>query len=246
MLKARRMVLFAAPALFLGLASCAPPVHSYRYRLTLEVEADGAVRRVSTVRESFYRPSVDSLQGLSTSQKTASGPPVVVDLGPRGVLIATLMGRERDPKTGRFGTNDYLWGPSPIIGRTLARSGRRESYALAPKLFSWPRRARVEIPLDDLPLLLRLRAANDPSYAEIVDPADLSTTFGPGVRIKAAYVEPTSEQLSFDEAYVKLPWAERYVNQKLRLTGNSFELFSRGINVAPNISADMALKGYKP
>jgi hypothetical protein len=62
-----------------------------------------------------------------------------------------------------------------------------------------------ELALQDLPVLLRFRDPADPTSVELVDPSSLAASFGPGVRLKRAFIEITDDPIT-KGIEARLPW----------------------------------------
>ncbi len=181
-----------------------------RSRLTLVVETPEGERSGSSVtQETISFPG-----GLTRAQGWALwsefvGEAVVVDLGQRGLLFATLVKPSWFNSPGWGGSGGYsagLW-PFPqrkFSGKFGADASDNTKYAayldevnrLKPK---------AELPFEDLPVLARFGDPNVPSSAAIVDPNDLAASLGPGVTLKKATVEITDDPIT-KGIETRLPW----------------------------------------
>ncbi|WP_400771511.1 hypothetical protein [Methylosinus sporium] len=178
------------------------PIATIRYRLTLLAEVEGRLMSgASVVEVDYYDGSLnpDRPPDLPPVGAYASGEAVVVDMGARGVLFATLTDAEGRPRIQR-GANDasadhivtYAFAQPPIrqkedLGRLRAITGR------------------IALPLTKLPLLVRFRDLADPRTVERVDPENLAASFGPGVRLVGATIEITNDPLT-NKIEATLPW----------------------------------------
>lgn len=197
----------AVAALLAGLYGCAGQAHSYRYRLTVDVETPQGVRTGSTVREIEWIPQGSlSATEFTTRQK---GEAVAVDL-PGGETLFVLMdvdGHEAiRAAVGQGAQNDVKM----LLDRA---SADREVYvyppasALRSRNLSYPR-------------LVRFRDLADPKTAEFVPPDDLASAFGPGVSLKRIALQIVDEPVSNDIPR-RLPWRTRF--PKGKLNGDRFE-----------------------
>ena len=175
------IILFCLLGLYIFWQWLSPTV-VVRYRLTLYVAVGDQIRSGSGVLQvtahdvRFLMPIVGEGGPWSVSQK---GEAVAVDLGPRGLLVATLfwdstrqssraldgletLAASRLPDGGFF--SDWLW---EINLPTVA----------------------IDVPLDDLPMLVRFRDRADRQSAERVAPNDLARAFGADVRLVHATIE---------------------------------------------------------
>jgi hypothetical protein len=154
------------------------PSVTVRYRLTLDAEVDGGPKTGSGVIEVTY----------SKQSRFASQPPLfigvrgeaaVLDLGSRGAVFALLKAgndSRSGPETIMFRAFNFPNGviPDPVddgLIKLQQLSGKRE------------------IALSSLPMLVRFRDINDQMSVEKVDPFDLATHLGPGVRLTRATLE---------------------------------------------------------
>ncbi len=199
--------------------------YTYRYRVTVEVDTPQGLRSGSSVWET----SVSEGSGIPdrSLHSRQRGEAVAVDL-PGGTLFALLRGADMNV--------DYAAG---VIGGHLSRHPE----AGVPMTNDWAENKKriikakpaFELSPDEYPLLVRFRDINDPASVEKVDPADLSASFGPGVRLKRITVSVTDDDVTGGieqrlrwlpqqrGAFVKLPMTPQY-QQPLaaRLTEGDF------------------------
>lgn len=185
-----------------------------RYRLTLTAEVDGRPIAASSVTEVVYYPVWDFLRDDPMNREVAHqvhGQALILDLGARGYLFATLAPVERKPSDGPiFWPWDVFaqaivtraWGEPPI-------QTWRDFY----RLFLLPR--EVLLPLDKLPFLIRFHDLSNPETVEAVDPNAVATSFGSGVRLVEAKVEVTNAPVTTGIEKL-LPWI-RNAHLDLRL-----------------------------
>lgn len=182
------------------------PDYIYRYRLNLTIEVDGQPRTGSSVIEVRWigGPSIANY-GSYAADGDIRGQAPIIDLGDRGILIASLMngdaGSTDDALSAlwlcaRAFNNDSSYGRLPEL---VHKTGRRD---LIPG--TWPR-------------LMWLPNRLEPATAQKIGIADITKVFGADARITSAFVEMTSDPIAID-IESKLPWfrtwAEAY-NRKL-------------------------------
>jgi hypothetical protein len=182
-------------------SKCAPDPHQIRYRLTLEVETPEGLRTGSGVIEHFVRWNDGILRGLGAGPGLAIatlGEAVIVDLGPRGLLLCALT---RD--LANFKSQDELL--LPAIFPFSEWGGSIENYgAFLRRLES--RQPTRDVPFEVLPLLARFRAPMDPTSAERVQPGNLAASFGAGIRLRRVTAQITDDPVSPPAITRKMPW----------------------------------------
>jgi hypothetical protein len=191
---ALRMIAFASATLIL--AGCNSPDRVVRYRFTVEVEDNGALRTGEAVQEKGCAFNDGIFKGLGNALNcSVKGEAVVIDLGDKGALFVLLT---RD-NTNRESIEPFLAlvkARSDLVDRDLTS----ESMGRLTKA-----RGASEFPLDCLPLLARFRNPSDPKTVERVDPGNLAASFGDGVSLKRATIEVTRDPLTTG-IEKRLPW----------------------------------------
>jgi hypothetical protein len=186
--------------------------NTVRSRLTLVVETPEGERSGSSVSQvTILSPGpwnwAIGFSSLSMAGEDAEA--VVVDLGSRGLLLATLA-RETTLRSGGMGMYNAALMPFPqekFRGEIGTGIWAKDQYAAYLDELS-RRKPKGELPFKYLPMLVRFRDPNDPTSVERVDPLDLATSFGPGVMLKRAFVEITDDPLTRD-IEARLPWVTR-------------------------------------
>lgn len=207
------------------------------YRLTLEAEVDGQPKSGSSVIEVTYskQPEIGSGRNLVWGYR---GEAVVIELGERGTLFALL--KEGD---------DTRSIPPTIVFRAFGFSGGIWPQGRVEDLFKTIRQlsGRRELPLDNLPMLVRFRDINDPKTVERVSPHNLAERFGPGVRLVRATLEivppanwPFSPGHSKSEPVTtgieqKLAWLSQYFDRMF--DGRRYETISSELRLANSLSS---------
>jgi hypothetical protein len=172
------------------------PSGTLRYRLTVDVEADGKVHTGSGVIEvTFRRHGWSDTQTLGV-HPTLKGEAIPVDLGERGTFFVLL---QKAPDRGAVSDPAYL----PLQAFDLESGGLTGDKLR--RLGSVSARATVK----DLPLMVRFRDLKEPMSVERVDPGNLEKSFGSGVRLIRATVETTRDPLTTG-ILKRLPWLPEY------------------------------------
>jgi hypothetical protein len=166
---------------------------SWRQKLTLVVETPAGLVTGSAVTEitkkdDRYWWAPPEARGVHSYVR---GEAVAVEVLPGRWLFALLDGRQ-DGK----GDAGHLVYPAFALDQAREASGRRSYEAAMRKLRDQPLDTPVEIPPSDYPMLVTFEDIADPSSVRRVDPADLSASFGPGVRLKAVTLEITAAEVT--------------------------------------------------
>jgi hypothetical protein len=158
------------------------PSGALRYRMTVEVEADGEMHTGSGVVEVGFARQGWSDEASLGVLPSVTGQAVVVDLAARGVLFVLL-------KRVSSGQGDNDSAPSTMVIKEfqLAPSVGSLKGEMLRRLSSIS--ARADVPFDSLPMLVRFRDLNDPKSVERVDPNNLEKSFGPGTSLVRATME---------------------------------------------------------
>jgi hypothetical protein len=188
------------------------PSGAWRYRLTFEVETPEGVKTGSAVREVKAATGMRFGDASGTTMRV-TGEAVTVDLGARGLLFAVLSRGESVDDGGYIVFRSFPYPGSP--NGPLMGVGTREGIAYYERL-----EARADVPFETLPTLVRFNDIANPRTVELVDPKDLSKSYGAGVGLKSASIEMvdngiwplnrfglTGEPVTA-EIEKKLPWLE--------------------------------------
>lgn len=194
------------------------PTYAVRYRMTLQAEVDGRPVTGSGVIEVDYdiHPSwLVDLLGNTLFEAHVKGEAIPLDLGPKGVLFATMAYRFRPPPAVAGTIFDYtgvLFTQWPVFekrGYTAVDVLRtiRQIGALS---------GSRDLPLDHTPIFVRFRNISDPSTIEEVDPTNLSASFGPGVKLDRVTLTITHDPVTRGISK-NLPWIDDLLSGKLLL-----------------------------
>ncbi len=191
------LLLLMRLGLAFGLQACAffSLPTTIKYRLTLEVEANGAVHTGSGVIETrWYNQS--SLKGLANGIPWfvhTRGEAVTIDLGSKGLLFVLLTGVETKSRGSK--QTYFPDDPQQVLLMQFSPLGQG---SITPDFLEKlsHRRDVVKIPASGLPMLVHFRDIHDPATVEQVHPDDLATSFGPEIKLRGATIAITDEPLT--------------------------------------------------
>lgn len=170
------------------------PTYSYRYRLEMSLSVDEKVYTGSSVIEVTWScgPKVAGLAQCATS---LGGQATAIDLGPRGLIVATL-------HTGDIilpvpdGAVDAMW----LCARAFGNQSTTEDLPKLPYL-----QGRRALSPDNFPRLVWFSNPADPKSARKVTTGNVADILDPTARITEAFVEITRDPIVVDIPK-KLPW----------------------------------------
>ncbi len=194
--------------------------HSFRYRITVEVETPQGLRTGSAVQEIEAHRNTWFVNS-AVRGRSLRGEAVAVDLPGGRTLFALLI-----PEEGRFrpeglmdivlraldptygvGTNtDYV---STVTAISDGR-GTRQPVVIDPSMsnpFATPGSPDQRAQISNYPLLVTFRNPRDPSSVLRVEPGELAAQFGDGVRLRRITVQVTDNSVTeridgrLDEAF---------------------------------------------
>jgi hypothetical protein len=174
------------------------PTVSYRYRLTVAVEAGGQVHTGSSVIEvdyQFWPELFQRLVGGNPGQGSVRGQGVLIDLGAQGVLVAALGG-----ENGDYCTVNALY----LVGRAYEPANARRrcvsGYALSlenERALS-QKQGPINLTPDNLPAFFWFANPADLASAREVKPADFASVIGDAARLVSAQIEITRDPVVID------------------------------------------------
>ena len=236
-------LLAALPVLLVVWWNHTYPSFTHRYRLTLEVEAEGEIRTGSGVVEVTWleQPSV-----FGSIAERIRGQAVAVELGRHGLLLATTNGGwEFGGCPAQFialrafaGTTPAL-PPDPLPPRTSPPRTSDCGYPLRREILTALGQLvgrRVALSPDIMPALVWLPDPADRTTARPVRPAALSDDIALDVRLRTTTIEITRDPVTTG-LFARLPWlAERFTNRTQKAyfdTGypGVFALFDGALNI---------------
>lgn len=171
------------------------PTYTYRYRITIDVEVDGAIKTGSSVIEVTRRWDPVPGRPISHYSTSARGEAAFVDLG-KGrnviVLLASEGGKNTDFPKYIVSEHFKLAGGAEDLSKYRSLNGR---WLLDP----------ATLLSNQLPTMIRFRDLNDPLSAETVHGYEFPKIFGADVRPPTISVEMTGDPLT-SGIEQKLPW----------------------------------------
>jgi hypothetical protein len=193
----------------LGLASCGERLPTYRYRMTVEVETPEGLRTGSSVIEveNFKGPGVPGPEAGGIGYRVR-GEAVTVDLGARGTLFALLRARDDADRAA-------VVAPAALVPDRPDKSGTVDAWRNNLRTMK-QRTGATELSLSHYPMLVRFRDMQVPNSVEEVNPNDLQSKFGNGLKLKRIIVQITDDKPTFAIEHY-LPWLNKY--RKTHLDG---------------------------
>ena len=173
----------------------------YRYRLTFELEVDGALKTGTGVIEVHHNISTWS---LVTSSAGARGQAVIIDLGEKGLLFATLQGHDNADTRASTAFTALIGSPGSVYDT------KKRLKALTTL------KASAELTQKTMPLLVRFKTISDPATVERVDPYNLAKTYGDDVKLKRATIEMTKDDVTIGIEQT-LTWLDAPFDQSRKL-----------------------------
>lgn len=205
------------------------PTETWRYRLTLTVNDNGVLRTGSSVIEIGGRSTRDlplPIPGNTGGIGVARGEAVVIDLGKKGMLFA-LLKSENDSNHAAYIVCNIFGMPNEVGG--CAGAATPEGIRYYAKL-----KGKSDVPIKELPMLVRFRDINDPKTIEKVDPKNLEASFGSGVTLENATIEMTGDAITIGiERW--LPWLPKYYN--MRFDGERYGNFESTLPLANSLAS---------
>lgn len=153
------------------------PSVTIRYRLTLHAEVDGKPAVGAGVVQVTYSKAL----GTTGADYGAHvrGEAIILNLPGKGSVFALL----REGQDSRSAPDYIVLRAFQFPGGALPRpveQGMSQVDRLA---------GMVELPFENLPMLIRFREANNPLTVERIDPSNLETAFGSGVKLTRVTLE---------------------------------------------------------
>lgn len=170
------------------------PSYSYRYRLQISLSIDEKVHTGSSVIEVTWECG-PKIAGLAQCSASLGGQAVLVDLGPRGVVVAALRTGENITPVPD-GAVDAVWLCS-------AAFGNRSTIAELPALARMS--GRRNLSGSNLPRLIWFSNPSDPKSATKITFQNVASVLHPTARFTEAFVEITRDPIVVDIPK-KLTW----------------------------------------
>ncbi len=155
------------------------PVHTYRYKLTVEVETPDGLRTGSAVREVTWQDGPQITPEASMAGMSQKGEAVTVEL-PKGKLLFALL------------------SPSGHETPKLAFGSSRQTKKsnTTPVELSPLEKSEAVYGESGYPRLVTFADINDPKSVAKVDPANLAASFGEGYRLKYITAQISEEPVT--------------------------------------------------
>ena len=195
---------FAIAIVFIGAVAAylywrnRPEVFAYRYRLHLTISIDDKVATGSGIVEVVWqcgRSYGNNHDELGPCYPSLGGQAALIDLGPRGVVVATLhTGENINPVPD--GAISAVW----LCGNAFGNKSTNDELPALPKLSG-----RRNLAPSNFPRLVWFPKPDDPDTATKVTVQNIARIIDPTARITEAYVEITSDPIVIDIPS-RLPW----------------------------------------
>ena len=160
--------------------------YSWRQKLTITIETPAGEVSAASVSQVSWRKHWVRTDGMGWDYELTDEA-VVVEVTPAHYLFALLKGA---------GTTEYMGtvAAASIVGR----KGRVIDGALFDEVRDRNDRAAgvITVPEYQYPMLVTFADITDPASVELIDPADLAASFGPGVKLKSVVLEVTDEAVT--------------------------------------------------
>ena len=219
---ARRGVfgLLAAATSVALLAGCNPFGHSYRYKLTVEVDTPQGLKTGYAVREINYKQGI-KLPDSSGFSVTQRGEAVAVDL-PGGQTLFVLL------ETDAYVTLQTGFGGDSPEMLDVAKADKRVSVVkpFPPTIGTDPTDPSNRF--HGYPRFVRFKDLHDPLTMTTIKPDNLAASFGPGVTLKRITIQMTDEPVTAGISQ-RLEWLNRLERYQSDQTNPFTSTLSAGI-----------------
>jgi hypothetical protein len=218
------VVVLATVAAWKLLPALLIPSASVHYKLSVDIDDNGMVHHGEGVIGVGFQSQGPLLIGNTPQWSTSTnGEAFTINIGDRGDLFVLLAGDEPRNKRNHVEAGDKRVSASAgrgalsvyfnfdVIGLPNGLKSKEKIDALADS------EANVELQPSALPLLVRFRDLNDPSSVEVVDPDDLESSFGPGVKVVRSHAEITAEAIT-SGIQKRLRWLKSGYREKYLFT----------------------------
>ena len=214
-------ILFIAPVLFMGwwiLDGSTTWPRTLRCRRIITVDTPEGPRSGSNVVESKVHFLGGMVRALGHAVRgEGRGEATVVDLGPRGLLFATLASENDLASSGVASFYGGCEAPFPrgkFPGKFVQGGSANDEYIDYLDALN-RQKPKGDVPFKYLPMLARFRNPNDPTSVERVDPVDLAASFGAGVKFDRMSIEITDASVT-KGIETALPWLSGREPERLR------------------------------
>jgi hypothetical protein len=189
------LCILVAIAAVVGLYKLRYPTYSYRYRMTVEIDAGGEVRSHSNVIEVTVTRVPQITNEVGPFERSAQGQAVFVEL-PAGKNIVALLASGATGERGGY--------PLDIIPQVFKVKNIED----LPKL-----RGRRELAADQMPTLITVADPADAKTAQVVKPASIDGLLG--AHLQSISVEMTTDPVTAPDIELHLPFLVKERDQRV-------------------------------
>ena len=207
--------------------SCMPSSYSWHQKLTLEVETPGGLKRGSSVV--YVTKSIQFVAGFGSKGSSGKrGEAVVMEITP---------GKPTSGPTGGRTSGRYLF--ALLKGQTHLAQKVFDVTGPGVRFNEWAGtlsrlRGVGDVPEEHYPLLVTFTDISDPASVKKVEPWDLESHFGPGVKLRRMTLEITGESVTSGRVEKVLGWlGDVWPNQ---LDGRRYETIKAENRLANSLS----------
>jgi hypothetical protein len=170
------------------------PTYSYRYRLQISLSVDEKVYTGSSVIEVTWECG-PKISGLGQCAPSLGGQATVIDIGSRGVVVATLRSGD-DISPTPDGAVDAVW----LCANAFGNQSTSEELPKLPRLTG-----RRDLSPYNFPRLVWFASPPDMKTARKITVQNVANILDPTARFTGAFVEITGDPIMVDIAK-NLPW----------------------------------------
>lgn len=233
------------------------PSATLRYRMSVEVDTPEGLKTGSSVLEVMIKsgPKILNSNGISYHLK---GEAITVDLLGGLTLFALLRGVEQgsppDYHADLF--RSLLIAGVPTVPSMPRRYGPEEwedvfrdanelkpMMVIPPRLKRWPNRVEPGI-IVRYPLLVTFADIANPKTVALVDPDDLSASFGPGTKLRRITLQITDDPVTTG-IRKRLGWLEEVGRSRATLIPDPPQLLKDTLPIQLVASSDFSTELYK-
>ena len=195
-----------------ALASCGARRYYWKQKLTVVVETPDGDKSGSSVSSVYL--NVGGWRPLSQSAMNVQfkGEAIAVELAP-GKYVFVLLEGMRGIATLVYG--ETFFKKEDVNLKRVQRSPSKEPLWAFLESPQPAKRVRPKF----YPRMVTFQDINKPASVRLVDPYNLSASFGPGYRIKSMTIEITDEPVTRGEIEKVLGWLEKYRENGFRMNG---------------------------
>jgi len=163
------------------------PTYPYRYRLQVSLSIDGQIYAGSSVIEVTWKCG-PKIAGLGQCAASLRGQAATIDLGSRGVVVATLVNGE-NYVSAKDGATNAIW----LCANAFGDIKSDQDLPKLPKLSG-----KRDLVPPNFPRLIWFKNSEDPATATRLLLQDIPTAFGASAHFAGAAVEITGDPIVVD------------------------------------------------